>query len=217
MMPLRVLIADDHKLFREGLRRLLELEGDFEVVGEAATGAQAVELLAQVECDVALMDINMPVQNGVAATKRIKAEYPQVAVLVLTMHDDREYLLEVLKAGAQGYLLKDVEPSILMEAIRAVAGGGTVVAPGLASKLVQELNRLGSQPISPAPPVLTPRETEILDLMARGMNNAAIAGVAFISERTVKNHITSILRKLDVTARTKAVIEGVKQGLTKIQ
>jgi len=157
------------------------------------------------------------VQNGVAATKRIKAEYPQVAVLVLTMHDDREYLLEVLKAGAQGYLLKDVESALLMEAIRTVARGGTVVAPGLAGKLVQELNRLGSQPVNPALPVLTPREVEILGLMARGMNNAAIAGAAFISERTVKNHITSILRKLDVTDRTQAVIEGVKQGLTKIQ
>ncbi|MBS4055667.1 MAG: response regulator transcription factor [Thermaerobacter sp.] len=216
-MPLRVLIADDHKLFREGLRRLLELEGDFQVVAEAATGEQAVQLLAHVSCDVALMDINMPVQNGVEATKRIKAEYPGVAVLVLTMHDDREYLLEVLKAGAEGYLLKDVEPALLMEAIRTVARGGTIVAPSLASKLVQELNRLGSQPASPVPLVLTSRETEILGLMAQGMNNAAIAKAAFISERTVKNHITSILRKLDVTDRTQAVIEGVKQGLTKIK
>ncbi|MBS3873876.1 MAG: response regulator transcription factor [Firmicutes bacterium] len=216
-MPLRVLIADDHKLFREGLRRLLELEGDFQVVAEAATGEQAVQLLAHVSCDVALMDINMPVQNGVEATKRIKAEYPGVAVLVLTMHDDREYLLEVLKAGAEGYLLKDVEPALLMEAIRTVARGGTIVAPSLASKLVQELNRLGSQPASLVPPVLTSRETEILGLMAQGMNNAAIAKAAFISERTVKNHITSILRKLDVTDRTQAVIEGVKQGLTKIK
>ena len=216
-MPLRVLIADDHKLFREGLRRLLELEGDFQVVAEAATGEQAVQLLAHVSCDVALMDINMPVQNGVEATKRIKAEYPGVAVLVLTMHDDREYLLEVLKAGAEGYLLKDVEPALLMEAIRTVARGGTIVAPSLASKLVQELNRLGSQPASLVPPVLTSRETEILGLMAQGMNNAAIAKAAFISERIVKNHITSILRKLDVTDRTQAVIEGVKQGLTKIK
>lgn len=216
-MPLRVLIADDHKLFREGLRRLLELEGDFQVVAEAATGEQAVQLLAHVSCDVALMDINMPVQNGVEATKRIKAEYPGVAVLVLTMHDDREYLLEVLKAGAEGYLLKDVEPALLMEAIRTVARGGTIVAPSLAGKLVQELNRLGSQPASPVPLVLTPRESEILGLMAQGMNNAAIAKAAFISERTVKNHITSILRKLDVTDRTQAVIEGVKQGLTKIK
>ncbi|MBT9153611.1 MAG: Transcriptional regulatory protein DegU [Firmicutes bacterium] len=216
-MALRVLIADDHKLFREGLRRILELDGDFEVVGEAATGEQALTLLTRVTCDLVLMDINMPELNGVAATKRIKAEYPEIAVLVLSIHDDREYLLEALKAGAAGYLLKDVEPATLMEAMRTVARGGSIVAPGLTGKLVQELNRLNNPSATPPSSTLTPREIEVLSLMARGMNNAAIARAAFISEQTVKNHITSILRKLDVTDRTQAVIEGVKQGLTKIQ
>ncbi|MBT9155558.1 MAG: Transcriptional regulatory protein DegU [Firmicutes bacterium] len=216
-MALRVLIADDHKLFREGLRRILELDGDFEVVGEAATGEQALTLLTRVTCDLVLMDINMPELNGVAATKRIKAEHPEVAVLVLSIHDDREYLLEALKAGAAGYLLKDVEPATLMEAMRTVARGGSIVAPGLTGKLVQELNRLNNPSSTPPSSTLTPREIEVLSLMARGMNNAAIARAAFISEQTVKNHITSILRKLDVTDRTQAVIEGVKQGLTKIQ
>ncbi|MBT9133515.1 MAG: Transcriptional regulatory protein DegU [Firmicutes bacterium] len=216
-MALRVLIADDHKLFREGLRRILELDGDFEVVGEAATGEQALTLLTRVTCDLVLMDINMPELNGVAATKRIKAEYPEIAVLVLSIHDDREYLLEALKAGAAGYLLKDVEPATLMEAMRTVARGGSIVAPGLTGKLVQELKRLNNPSATPPSSTLTPREIEVLSLMARGMNNAAIARAAFISEQTVKNHITSILRKLDVTDRTQAVIEGVKQGLTKIQ
>ncbi|MBT9177386.1 MAG: Transcriptional regulatory protein DegU [Firmicutes bacterium] len=216
-MALRVLIADDHKLFREGLRRILELDGGFEVVGEAATGEQTLTLLTRVTCDLVLMDINMPELNGVAATKRIKAEYPEVAVLVLSIHDDREYLLEALKAGAAGYLLKDVEPATLMEAMRTVARGGSIVAPGLTGKLVQELNRLNNPPATSPSSTLTPREIEVLSLMARGMNNAAIAKVAFISEQTVKNHITSILRKLDVTDRTQAVIEGVKQGVTKIQ
>jgi len=214
---LRVLIADDHKLFREGLRRVLELDGGFLVVGEAATGEQALGLLARVKCDLVLMDINMPELNGVDATKRIRAEYPDVAVLVLSIHDDREYLLEVLKAGAAGYLLKDVEPADLMEAMRTVARGGSIVAPGLTGKLVQEINRLSSQPPGTSAPVLTAREAEILGMMARGMNNAAIAQAAFISEQTVKNHISSIMRKLEVNDRTQAVIEGVKQGLTKIQ
>lgn len=216
-MELRVLIADDHKLFREGLRRVLELDGGFLVVGEAATGEQALGLLARVKCDLVLMDINMPELNGVAATRRIRAEYPDLAVLVLTIHEDREYLLEVLKAGAAGYLLKDVEPAALMEAMRAVARGGSIVAPGLTGKLVQELNRLSSQPTGITAPVLTAREAEILGMMARGMNNAAIAQAAFISEQTVKNHISSIMRKLEVNDRTQAVIEGVKQGLTRIQ
>jgi len=216
-MALRVVIADDHKLFREGLRRILELSGDFLVVGEAATGEQALRTLQQVTCDVVLMDINMPELNGVAATRRISAEHPDVAVLVLSIHDDREYLLEVLQAGAKGYLLKDVEPATLMDAMRTVARGGSIVAPGLTGKLVQELNRLSSQPPSTSPPVLTAREAEILGLMARGLNNAAIAHAAFISEQTVKNHISSIMRKLEVNDRTQAVIEGVKQGLTKIQ
>jgi two-component system response regulator DegU len=214
-----VIIADDHKLVREGLRRVLELDGGFEIVGEAATGAQALGLLKRLTCDLVLMDINMPELNGVEATKRIRAEYPGVRVLVLSIHDDREYLLEVLKAGAAGYLLKDVEPAALMEAMRTVARGGSIVAPGLTGKLVQELHRLHKHaPVAAAPSsVLTARETEILDLMARGLNNAAIAKAAFISEQTVKNHITSIMRKLDVADRTQAVIEGVKLGLTKIQ
>lgn len=214
---LRVIIADDHKLFREGLRRILELDGGFEIVGEAATGEQALGLLKRLTCDLVLMDINMPELNGVEATKRIRSEYPDVRVLVLSIHDDREYLLEVLKAGAAGYLLKDVEPATLMEAMRTVARGGSIVAPGLTGKLVRELHRLHA-PVAAAPSsVLTARETEILDLMARGLNNAAIAKAAFISEQTVKNHITSIMRKLDVADRTQAVIEGVKLGLTKIQ
>jgi len=216
-VALRVLIADDHKLFREGLRRVLELDGGFTVVGEAATGEQALSLMRHVTCDLVLMDINMPELNGVEATKRIRAEYPDVAVLVLTIHDDREYLLEVLKAGAAGYLLKDVEPATLMEAMRTVAGGGSIVAPSLTGKLVQELHRLHHPPVSVTGPELTPREIEVLDLMARGMNNAAIAKTIFISEQTVKNHISNIMRKLDVTDRTQAVIQGVKYGLTKIQ
>lgn len=216
-MPVKLLLVDDHKLFREGLRRILELEPDLEVVGEANTGRKALEVLAVCKPDVVLMDINMPECNGVEATRLIKELYPQTAVLVLSIHDDREYLLETLKAGASGYLLKDVEPDRLIEAIRDVAQGGSIVHPGLTSKLIVELNRLANQPLTAIAGPLTEREGEILALIARGLSNAAIGKSVYISEKTVKNHVTNILRKLDVTDRTQAVIEGVKRGLVNIK
>ena len=141
-MAVKLLLVDDHKLFREGLRRILELEPDLKVVGEAGSGRMALEKLTVCEPDVVLMDINMPDMNGVDATRAIKDLFPSMAVLVLSIHDDREYLLEVLKSGASGYLLKDVDPDRLIEAIRDVAKGGSIVHPGLTSKLITELNRL---------------------------------------------------------------------------
>ena len=216
-MAVKLLLVDDHKLFREGLRRILELEPDLTVVGEAGSGRTAMEKLAQCQPDVVLMDINMPEVNGVEATRLIKEMCPSIAVLVLSIHDDREYLLEVLKAGASGYLLKDVDPDRLIEAIRDVAKGGSIVHPGLTSKLINELNRLTNQALSTAESPLTEREGEILSLMARGLSNGDIAKKVYISEKTVKNHVTNILRKLDVTDRTQAVIEGVKRGLVFIK
>lgn len=216
-MAVKLLLVDDHKLFREGLRRILELEPDLQVVGEAGSGAAALLKLPQCQPDVVLMDINMPEVNGVEATRAIKERFPSIAVLVLSIHDDREYLLEVLKAGASGYLLKDVEPDRLVEAIREVAQGGSIVHPGLTSKLIKELNRLSSQGPTIIDSPLTEREGEILELMARGMSNGDIAKKVYISEKTVKNHVTNILRKLEVTDRTQAVIEGVKRGLVNIK
>ncbi len=163
------------------------------------------------------MDINMPDMNGVEATKNIKARYPQLAVLILSIHDDREYLLEVLKAGATGYLLKDVEPAHLIAGIRAVAKGETIVHPGLTGKLVSELSRLAKLPAQTFVNPLTPREGEILALMSQGLSNGDIAKQVYLSEKTVKNHVTSILRKLGVTDRTQAVIAGVKRGLVSIK
>lgn len=216
-MAVKLLLVDDHKLFREGLRRILELEPDLQVVGEAASGKAALAKLHECTPDVVLMDINMPELNGVEATRAIKERYPDMVVLVLSIHDDREYLLEVLKAGASGYLLKDVEPDRLVEAIRDVAKGGSIVHPGLTTKLIKELNRLSNPVADTVESPLTEREGEILGLMASGLSNGDIAKKVYISEKTVKNHVTNILRKLEVTDRTQAVIEGVKRGLVNIK
>jgi DNA-binding NarL/FixJ family response regulator len=214
-MAIKLLLVDDHTLFREGLRRILELEPDMQVVDEAADGLEAMACLSRTRPDVILMDINMPGCNGVEATKRIKAALPQVAILMLTIHDDNEYLFEVLRAGAAGYLLKDVEPTRLVEAIRTVARGGSVVNPSLTNKLIMEFSRL-SQPMQSEDQVLSSREQEVLHLMAQGLPNRDIAQKLYISEKTVKNHVSSILRKLDVTDRTQAVVQGVKMKLVKI-
>lgn len=214
-MAIRLMLVDDHQLFREGLRRILELEPDINVVGEASNGLEAMTSVSRIRPDVVLMDINMPSCNGVEATRRIKAEWPQLAILVLTIHDDNEYLFEVLRAGAAGYLLKDVEPSRLLEAIRTVARGGSVVTPALTGRLIVEFSRL-SKPQNEVDQLLSAREREVLCLMAEGLGNKNIAQRLYISEKTVKNHVSSILRKLNVSDRTQAVVQGVKLKLVKI-
>ncbi len=214
-MAIRLLLVDDHQLFREGLRRILELEPDITVVGEASNGLEAMTSVSRAKPDVVLMDINMPGLGGVEATRQIKAEWPHLAILVLTIHDDSEYLFEVLRAGAAGYLLKDVEPSRLLEAIRTVARGGSVVTPALTGRLIVEFSRL-SKPQSDAEQLLSTREQEVLCLMAEGLGNKDIAQKLYISEKTVKNHVSSILRKLNVSDRTQAVVQGVKLKLVKI-
>lgn len=216
-MPIPVLLADDHKLLREGLRRILELGGEIAVVGEASDGAEAVRLAGALHPEVVVMDINMPGMNGVEATRAIKAQFPRIAVLVLTIHEDREYLLEVLKAGAAGYVLKDIDPDRLIEAIKLVHGGESVVAPGLTAKLIAELNTGRQQEAHVPPPnPLSAREQEVLELMAEGIGNRDIAGRLFVSEKTVKNHVTSIFRKLDVSDRTQAVVQAVKRKMVDI-
>lgn len=221
-MCIDILLVDDHKLFRKGLRRILELESDFRIVGEAGNSVDAMSALSDVYPDVILMDINMPEGSGIEATRRIKKRYPEINILVLTIHDDTEYLFEVVRAGAAGYLLKDVEPLRLCEAIRTVAVGGSVVNAGLGDKLMREFARLSEQPAATCEVVmerqqlLSPRELEVLRLMAQGHTNLRIATELFISEKTVKNHVSSILRKLDVKDRTQAVVQGVKLKLVNI-
>ncbi len=215
-MSIKLMLVDDHRLFREGLRRILEMENDLSVVGEAGDGGEALTCLHGCNPDVVIMDINMPGINGVEATRYIKSKHPTVAVLVLTIHEDPEYLFEVLKVGASGYLLKDVEPSKLLDAIRQVASGKSVVHPGLTSKLITEFNRL-SQPVEQqTQSILSDREQEVLHMMAKGLNNREIGEQLYISEKTVKNHVSSILRKLDVNDRTQAVVQGVKLKLVDI-
>ncbi len=216
-MPIQVLLADDHKLLREGLRRILEFDGEIEVVAEAGDGVEAVRLAGVHNPEVVLMDINMPGMNGVEATRAIKAQFPRIAVLVLTIHEDREYLLEVIKAGAAGYVLKDIEPDRLIEAIKLVQAGESVVSPGLTVKLIAELNTGRTHEAHPASDnPLSAREQEVLELMAEGIGNREIAERLFVSEKTVKNHVTSIFRKLDVSDRTQAVVQAVKRKIVGI-
>lgn len=220
-MVIDILLADDHKLFRQGVRRILEMEPDFRVIGEAGNAVEAMSILGEIRPHVILMDINMPGGSGIEATRLIKTRYPEINILVLTIHEDTEYLFEVVRCGASGYLLKDVEPARLCEAIRTTAVGGSVVHAGLGDKLMREFARL-SEPAATrdfemhAAIMLTPRELEVLHLVAQGYSNIRVATELFISEKTVKNHISSILRKLGVKDRTQAVVQAIKMRLVSI-
>jgi DNA-binding NarL/FixJ family response regulator len=216
-MTIRLLLVDDQALFREGLRILLSVHADLEVVGEAADGKEAVELTADLKPDVALMDLRMPVLDGVEATRLIRQEHAQTAVIVLTTFDDDEDVFEALRAGAAGYLLKDVSSEKLVEAIRAAAQGGSFLQPSVAAKVIAEFTRISSQPAKPeAQPLVEPlseREMEILAIMATGATNREIAGQLYITEGTVKNHVTNILGKLDARDRTQAVVKAQQLGI----
>jgi DNA-binding NarL/FixJ family response regulator len=209
MNTIRVLLADDQALFREALHTLLSVQPGIEVVGEANDGAQALHLAAELRPDVVLMDVEMPVLDGVAATRRLHAEQPACRVIMLTTFDDDEYVFEGLRAGAVGYLLKDAPAKQLVEAIQVAASGQTFLQPSVAAKVVAELTRQTAQPPSqPLVEPLTAREIEILRLLAAGYNNREIADELVITEGTVKNHITNILGKLGVRDRTQAVLKA---------
>lgn len=216
---IRVMLVDDQALFREGLRTLLSIRPDLEVVGEAENGREAVELAAQLHPDVILMDLRMPVLNGVAATRQLQQEQPDSKVIVLTTFDDDEYIFDGLRAGAVGYLLKDVSSDKLVEAIRAAARGESFLEPSIAAKVVAEFTRLSgsSRPSSPPEqPLVEPlseRELEILSVLAEGASNREIAQKLYITEGTVKNHVTNILGKLGVRDRTQAALKARELGL----
>jgi DNA-binding NarL/FixJ family response regulator len=213
---IRILLADDQVLFREGLRTLLSVQPDFEVVGEAANGEEALRL-AQEHCpDVVLMDLRMPVLDGVAATRRLCASDPACRVIVLTTFDDDEYVFEGLRAGALGYLLKDVSSEKLFEAIRAAARGGSVLQPAIAAKVVAQFARLAGQVPHADESLVEPlssRERDVLQLIAQGKTNKQIAAALYIAEGTVKNHVTNILGKLGVSDRTQAALKARELGL----
>jgi DNA-binding NarL/FixJ family response regulator len=216
MSMIRILLADDQSLFREGLRTLLSVQSDFEVVGEAANGEEAVLLAARLKPQVILMDVRMPILDGVAAARQLHSSQPGCRVIVLTTFDDDEYVFEALRAGAMGYLLKDAPSEKLFEAIRATARGESFLQPSIASKVVAEFTRLAGQSL-PRPDVLpdplSEREMEVMRLVANGSSNKQIASLLVITEGTVKNHITNILGKLGVTDRTQAAIKARDLGL----
>ena len=209
MTSIRVLLVDDQALFREALHTLLSVQSGIEVVGEAGDGEEALRLVAQFQPDVVLMDLQMPVMDGVAATRRLQADYPASRAIMLTTFDDDEYVFEGLRAGAIGYLLKDVSAQKLVEAIQSAARGETFLQPSIAAKVVAEVARHGT-PEEPAALIepLTSRELDILRRMAEGLNNREIAEALVITEGTVKNHVTNILGKLGVRDRTQAALKA---------
>jgi DNA-binding NarL/FixJ family response regulator len=216
MNPIKILLVDDQPLFREGLRTLLSVHPDFEVVGEAGNGEEAIRLARSLLPLVVLMDLQMPVLDGVAATRRLHKEQPDCRVIVLTTFDDDEMVFDGLRAGAVGYLLKDAPSEKLAEAIRVAARGETFLQPSVAAKVVAEFARLSRKTVATANPVIEPlseREIEILRLIAQGASNREIAGTLFLAEGTVKNHVTNILGKLDVRDRTQAALRAKESGL----
>ena len=210
--PLRVLLVDDHPLLRHGLRALLEDVGEAEVVGEASDGAEAIDLALTLEPDVVVMDLVMPGMSGLDATRRLIDERPDLGILVLTMSDDDASVFAALRAGARGYVLKGSGGSEFLSAVRAVARGEAVYGAAVAGRIRRFLT--GGQPEAASPfPELTPREREILDLLADGRTNAEIAGSLFLSMKTVKNHLTSIFAKLQVADRAQAAVRARQAGL----
>jgi DNA-binding NarL/FixJ family response regulator len=214
--PIRILLVDDQRLMREGLRILLELESDLEVVGEAENGQAALGAYADLQPDVVLMDIRMPGMDGVEATWRLRERWPEARVIILTTFNDDEYVFEGLRAGARGYLLKDVSGYDLAEAVRTVAAGGALIEPSVARKVVAEFARLApparTAEVGLAEP-LSEREVDILRLLAQGLTNRQIADRLSLAEGTVKNYITAILQKLGTRDRTQAALRARELGV----
>ncbi|MDE0804583.1 MAG: response regulator transcription factor [Acidimicrobiales bacterium] len=217
--PIRVMICDDHALFRRGLIMVLEAEDDIEVVGEAEDGRDAVERVADIVPDVVLMDVRMPEIDGIEATRLIADEAPSAKILMLTVSDEENDLYEAIKAGATGYLLKEISIEEVASAVRAVVSGQSLISPSMASKLLTEFTNLAKRAderTSVPTPRLTERELEVLRLVAQGMSNREIAGELYISENTVKNHVRNILEKLHLHTRMEAVMYAVREKLLDI-
>jgi two-component system NarL family response regulator len=217
--PIRVLVVDDHAVFRRGLQMVLEQEPDIEVVGEAGDGAEAVTMAANTAPDIVLLDVRMPKRGGIDACMAIKDAVPSVSIIMLTISDEEADLYDAIKAGAVGYLLKDIPIDEVATAVRAVRGGQSYISPSMASKLLTEfatmVRRSDERQQLPAPK-LTDREMEVLKLVAKGLNNRDIAKQLFISENTVKNHIRNILEKLQLHSRMEAVVYAVREKLLEI-
>lgn len=214
MNPIRILVVDDHALVRTGFRMILEAEPGIEVAGEASDGLEAVAAVARLRPDVVLMDVRMPNLDGIAATRRILESGSEARVLVLTTFDLDEYVYEALRAGASGFLLKDVPPERLVAGIRAVAAGESLLAPAITKRLIESyVQRKATPPADSKLEQLTSREREVLGLVARGLSNSEIAAAVVVSETTIKTHVAHILAKLDLRDRVQAVVYAYECGL----
>ena len=209
---IRLILADDHAVVRQGIRRFLEEDPAIDVIAEASDGAEAVRLVEEHRPDVAVLDIRMPEVTGVEATRRIKARFPDTRVLILTAYDDDPYVFALLEAGADGYVLKTASADQLIDAVRTVYRGESALSPEVASKVVRQAT--GRRPAGAADQIepLTPREIDVLRLVAQGMTNRQVGQELGISHRTVQGHLASIYDKLEVNSRTEAVTEGLKRG-----
>jgi DNA-binding NarL/FixJ family response regulator len=210
---IRVIIADDHPLFRDGLRAMFESEPDIELVGEAATGLEAVALAGRLKPDVALMDIKMPDLDGIEATRRVMAESPKTRVLVVTMFEDDDSVLTAMRAGARGYVLKGMRSADAIRAIRAVAEGEAIFSPAIAGRLINMLSGASQAAGRAAFPELTERERQTLGLIAQGHKNAVIAERLHLSPKTVRNYVSSILDKLQLADRSQAIVRARESGM----
>jgi DNA-binding NarL/FixJ family response regulator len=215
---IRVLLVDDQQLVRQGLRLLLEIEADIQVAGQAADGCEALARVEALRPDVVLMDVRMPVMDGVTATRELAARYPEIGVIILTTFEDDETVFEGLKAGARGYLLKDISSEEMAEAVRTVAAGEALIQPRITRKVLAEFSRLagvaeGASPARALAEPLTGREQEVLQALARGLSNREIAEALVITEGTVKNHVSNLFAKLEVRDRTQAVLKAQEMGL----
>jgi DNA-binding NarL/FixJ family response regulator len=210
---MKILLCDDQAVIRDGLEMLLNLEKDFQVVGAAQDGAEAVELAGQKQPDLILMDLKMPIMNGIEATREIHAKFPNIKILILTTYDDDEWVFDAIRAGASGYLLKDTPRQKIVEAIRGTVEGKSFVDPAVAGKLLNQVASKQTQPTSILTDKLTERELDVLRLIAKGINNSEIANQLHLSEGTVRNHVSAILEKLGVSDRTQAAVIAIQHGL----
>jgi DNA-binding NarL/FixJ family response regulator len=210
---MKILLCDDQAVIRDGLEMLLNLEKDIQVIAVAQGGAEAVELAAQKQPDLVLMDLKMPGINGIEATRQIRAHFPRIKVLVLTTYDDDEWVFDAIRAGASGYLLKDTPREKIVEAIRGTVAGHSFVDPAVAGKLLNQVASHQTQPASLLTEKLTEREADVLRLVAKGLNNGEIANQLHLSEGTVRNHISAILGKLGASDRTQAAVIAIQHGL----